>query len=147
MTTVSEWPRIELDSVPRLEMAKELADKVYQSCRLEDLETEEAFARMYELGRFDLKEDKFVDSSLLGLLTTNLEKDNTFNIRIDCSDERRNHIISHEIGHSFFCYRGDKRPRRIEREFSYSDYEKEEEFCNEFASQLLKLIQKNDNRD
>ncbi|MBI2043276.1 hypothetical protein HYT25_02715 [Candidatus Pacearchaeota archaeon] len=146
MTTSSEWPRVELAQVPSLERAREIADLVYKSCRLKDLETEEAFAVMYGLGRFNVKLTKLeaVNGGFEALLFPGYDNDK-FMILADSyvsgnSNEERYMRIAHEIGHSFFYDRKSK--IKLLKQSIITKNIEEEKFCDEFASQLLKLIQR-----
>ena len=140
MTNRTEWPRRELAAVPPLKIAKELAELVYQSCDLKNLEIEDALNRIYELGRFGVSYMDFSDrNSAEALIFPRADEDNRFGILVDThnkSEEELNYNTLHEIGHSFFYHRiGGDMPRRM---LKVSD--EEEIFCDEFASQLLKLI-------
>lgn len=142
MTNRTEWPRRELAAVPPLKIAKQLAELVYQSCDLKNLGIEDALDRIYEFGRFDVNHNEFGEGVHAGALIVPLaEEDNRFGILVDTLNKNEKelyHNILHEVGHSFFYHRmnGDMPRRRLEGS------DEEEIFCDEFASQLSKLIYK-----
>ena len=140
MTNRTKWPRRGLAAVPPLKIAKELAELVYQSCDLTDFEIEDALDRIYIFGRFDVNYNEFGEGVQAEALIFPLaEEDNRFGILVDTlnkNEEESHYNILHEVGHSFFYHRmnGDMPRRRL------GGSDKEEIFCDEFASQLLRLI-------
>ena len=145
MTKNIEWPRRELAAVPRLKIAKDLAELVCQSCGLKDLKVKDALDKIYEYGKFSVNYANFSDELLAEALIFPMASENDrFGILVDTcdkSEEEMRYNSLHEVGHSFFYrrYKGDP-PQRM---LKLSD--EEEIFCDEFASQLLKLINENDN--
>ncbi len=132
-----KWPHKLIWRMPKnSKKAEKMANLVYRSCGLEDLNINESFVRMYRLGRFNVEYNSNI--SYAGQMFP--EEENRFRIQLKpyLSTMPLDKIILHEIGHSFFFsrYRTDT-PSPIYPFHSNG----EEIFCNEFADNLLKLIE------
>ena len=147
MTDWEGWEATRFVSVPALEVAAELAHAVARAALGDNWESASGRCDLREIcrqGGFNAQrlDRRFSTSSHDALLVP--QQNGTFSILVDplpknevtLADDLARHRnrfrIAHEIGHSFFYDRRVPPPLRL---FPCSD--KEEAFCDEFASALL----------